>query len=321
MSNNLIAFSISLFIGSAIVMAALFWKNLKDTEKGLEGAARAQLETYKGLIKGLLVLAALPLIFMYLAVSMINQGVRRVLVSCCKCNYYTDEEREYKGWYTKAVADQIENFKTWDHSSVLTYAVYWGFGYVFFNVLASKFTTLFLSWLIERTSTMDLLAVTAIVTGVGMMLFMLPPIPGIPVYLATGIVVVSVGQTSVGLWWSISYACFVSLMIKLLGCLVQQVRSSLSARSDKLVVHLMQNFVAGPNRKLSVSCSASRQVFVKWSVSTPRVFELCVSYFPIQISLRTRSTYSSEDLIGQSPCFVASWAWIPGLSCSEHCQW
>lgn len=223
LSSSLIAFSISLFIGSFIIMAALFWRHLHKSEQKLEDAALAQVETSKDLIKGLLVLSSLPLIFVYLILSIINQKIRRVIVSCCPFLSYTTEEREHRGWFTTAVADQIQDFKTWDHSKVLTYAVYWGNGYVFFNVLASKFTTLFLSWLIEYTSNMSVLTVTLIVSSVGMVLFMLPPIPGIPVYLATGIVIVNVGRTSMGLSWSIAYGCLVSLVIKLLGCVVQQV--------------------------------------------------------------------------------------------------
>ena len=90
------------------------------------------------------------------------------------------------------------------------------------GVLASKFTTVFLSWLIEYTSNMNLALVTIIVVGVGMILFMLPPIPGLPIYLTGGIVLVSVGRESLGLWISIIYACLVSLLLKLFACTVQQ---------------------------------------------------------------------------------------------------
>lgn len=89
-------------------------------------------------------------------------------------------------------------------------------------MLASKLTTVFLSWLIEYTSDMNLLSVTGIVIFVGMILFMLPPIPGLPIYLTGGIVLVSVGKGALGLWGSILYACFISLALKLLACTVQQ---------------------------------------------------------------------------------------------------
>lgn len=89
-------------------------------------------------------------------------------------------------------------------------------------MLASKFTTVFLSGLIQYTSGMNLFAVTGIVVAVGMFLFMLPPIPGLPIYLTGGIVLVSVGRDTLGLWGSIGYACIVSLLLKLFACAVQQ---------------------------------------------------------------------------------------------------
>ena len=69
---------------------------------------------------------------------------------------------------------------------------------------------------------MNIFAVTGIVIGVGMVLFMLPPIPGLPIYLTGGIVLVSVGRSTLGLWGAICYACIVSLLLKLFACAVQQ---------------------------------------------------------------------------------------------------
>jgi len=225
LSNTLIAFAVSMFIGSAIVMSSLFWSAVKnESETDMKGAAQ-QAETYKDVFKGLLILAGLPLLIAYVILSVVNQFIRRIIIAVgCGggCVKYTDEEKEHKGCVTQKVSEQIQDFLHWDHSKVLTYAVYWGFGYIFFNVLASKFTTLFLSWLIEYTAPMNILVVTGIVTFVGMILFLLPPIPGIPIYLTAGIVLVSVGQESLGLWGSIGYACAVSILIKLLACVMQQ---------------------------------------------------------------------------------------------------
>ena len=55
-----------------------------------------------------------------------------------------------------------------------------------------------------------------------MVLFMFPPIPGLPIYLTGGIVLVSVGRESLGLSVSILYACAVSLLLKLFACTIQQ---------------------------------------------------------------------------------------------------
>ena len=69
---------------------------------------------------------------------------------------------------------------------------------------------------------MNIFAVTIIIIAVGMFLFMLPPIPGLPIYLTAGIVLVSVGGETLGLYGAIGYACTVSLLLKLFACAVQQ---------------------------------------------------------------------------------------------------
>ena len=221
LSTIFISFAVSLFIGSAIVMSALYWGALQEQNDVAKAAQQA--ENYRDIFRGLLILAAVPLLVAYVMLSVVNQAVRRCFVACgFSWIDYTEEEKEHKGIVTKKVSDQIEDFKSWDHSKVLVYAVYWGFGYIFFSVLASKFTTLFLSWLIEVTAPMNIMVVTIIVVGVGMILFALPPIPGVPIYLTAGIVLVSVGEDTFGLWGSIAYSSLVSVGIKLLACAMQQ---------------------------------------------------------------------------------------------------
>ena len=81
---------------------------------------------------------------------------------------------------------------------------------------------MFLSWLIESTSEWNVAAVTGVIFAVGMLLFMIPPVPGLLVYLAAGIILVKNGRASMGLVGSIVYTCFVCLILKLTACAVQQ---------------------------------------------------------------------------------------------------
>eukprot|EP00984_Skeletonema_dohrnii_P026864 scaffold16269_cov161-Skeletonema_dohrnii-CCMP3373.AAC.1 len=66
------------------------------------------------------------------------------------------------------------------------------------QVLVAKLTVVFLSWLIEQTSSFGLGAVTAILVGVGVAMFLLPPVPGVPVYLTLGIVLPAQGHETLG---------------------------------------------------------------------------------------------------------------------------
>lgn len=223
LSSSLIAYAIAVSVGASIIFSAVFWNSLvARSADELAASVAKQAKEYMDVFRGLVVLGFSPVVIVYLVVAAVNQFVRRFFIRhCCRKNM-SEAEYNHTGCFTKRVRNQIEDFKLWDHSNVLTIAVYWGIGYVFLNVLAAKLTTVFLSWLIEYTSSMNILAVTGIVTAVGVALFLLPPIPGLPIYLTAGIVLVSVGQERFGLWGAIGYACVVSLALKLIGCAVQQ---------------------------------------------------------------------------------------------------
>ena len=80
-------------------------------------------------------------------------------------------------------------------------------------------------WLV--LSEMNLTPVTFILVGIGLIMFLLPPVPGLPIYLTLGIVIIPVGKKSFGddtggVIISICYAILVSLAIKLLATALQQ---------------------------------------------------------------------------------------------------
>ena len=125
------------------------------------------------------------------------------------------------------------HIQTLSQSKVCTYAIYWGLAFMIMYVLVARFTLVFLSWLIEQTSAMPLGTVTLILVGIGMLMFLLPPVPGVPIYLTLGIVIVPVGRDTLGIFWSILYALGVSLCLKLLACTLQQ----------KMIGGLLQNRV------------------------------------------------------------------------------
>jgi hypothetical protein len=52
--------------------------------------------------------------------------------------------------------------------------------------------------IIEKTASFSLPAVTGIMIAVGMIMFLFPPVPGMPVYLAVGIVISAKGRGLMG---------------------------------------------------------------------------------------------------------------------------
>lgn len=85
---------------------------------------------------------------------------------------------------------------------------------------------------------MDLLTVTGILLGVGVIMFLLPPVPGVPIYLTLGIVIVPIGRdvfpTEYPLVICMAYASLVSLGLKLFATFLQQ----------KMIGGLLKGFVS-----------------------------------------------------------------------------
>ena len=149
LSNSLIAFAISMYIGSAIECALVFWNSLvyHATQENLDGVTQVvapgsnvlikevkkQINRYTDVVRGLVVLAFSPLVLVYLLLSIVNQVVRRFVTRHCLRSRVPDAEYEHNGYFTLAVKSQIDDFFTWNYSKILSYSVYWGVGYVFLS--------------------------------------------------------------------------------------------------------------------------------------------------------------------------------------------
>merc|ERR1712038_1283641 len=189
------------------------------------------------IFRGLLIVTCTPIFLLYVGVSFFIQRIRNI--KCCGYDKPPDNTQSLtnvvgSGWVTIEARRFIREFQAWNKTNVFIYAIYWGIAFMMLYVIVAQFTLVFLSWLIETTQVMPLATVTAILVGVGMTMFLLPPVPGVPIYLTLGIVIIPVGREMMGIFWSICYAMGVSLALKLLACTLQQ----------KLIGGLLQNSVA-----------------------------------------------------------------------------
>lgn len=192
-------------------------------------------------MKGMLISFATPMVTAYLALSFLNQLIRK-----CGLPFSQKLDKskgEHKLWITRNAKAQIIEFKRWDHAKVYTWAIMIGAAYILMNIIGAKFTVLFLSWMKKECQEMQFGVVTAIIVGVGMTLFLLPPVPGVPIYL-TGGLMIPVVATGIGRKCSeedglqkcrdddpslgggipaaVAYTCIISLVIKLCACTLQQ---------------------------------------------------------------------------------------------------
>ena len=145
------------------------------------------------ILKGCFVVTSSPMFGIMLLISCINQLARRCGFSFTKP---LGEDRAY--WVTDAVHKLLARMGAWAWTTVLLYAIYWGMAYISVQVLVSRFTILFLSWLISTCEGMHIFIVTGIIWAVGLFLFLLPPVPGVPIYLTGGILLVASGKEYLG---------------------------------------------------------------------------------------------------------------------------
>lgn len=141
--------------------------------------------------------------------------------------------------------------------------------------------------MIEKTANLGLAAVTAIMAGVGVLMFLLPPVPGVPVYLTLGIVLPAQGHKQFGtslfeqLPSSINILCslFVCTLAGWLGSIGYSVGIGLllklfsSALQQKMIGENLSHYVkvrqfVGINSTLM---KAMRLVLGKDGLSVPKV--------------------------------------------------
>jgi len=88
----------------------------------------------------------------------------------------------------------------------------------------ARLTPVFLQWLVTKIELLKLSVVCVVFYLVGLCLFMLPPVPGVPVYVAAGSIIVARARREPGLtfWPAVVLAWTMSLLLKLHAVALQQ---------------------------------------------------------------------------------------------------
>jgi len=179
-------------------------------------------------MRGLLVLTCLPLVVVYLALQLVRQMVRR----------------ETKGWFvpdtigvdiytstcwTMEGLTVIQELQSWQpRTAIFMSAMYWSLAFFLIYVVGAQFTIVLLSYLLQTltadSNNWSLTTITLILCSIGLGMFLLPPVPGVPIYMTLGMILIPVGQSECGWapWQCILYGLCVSLALKLIACTVQQ---------------------------------------------------------------------------------------------------
>ena len=124
--------------------------------------------------RAIVVLIATPIFLIHLCLNMITQQIRKH--TCIGKNIVNEEEARYT--FTSRTTNLITRISNWEWGSVLVKALWWGVFYFVFFVGVTRFTTVFLSYLNEELASVDFLVTLGIFLGVGVTMFLLPPVPG-----------------------------------------------------------------------------------------------------------------------------------------------
>jgi len=169
-----------------------------------------------------------PVYVVFIVLSLINHFFRLHLTPCAFRQ--TDEDKRL--WVTRICHKQIVAIKNWPWTSVLTKVMLIGIFYFSFSVGVGKLTYIFLSFLNTQLAGLGLGAVTAIFMIIGLLMFLLPPVPGAPVYLVGGVMITGTAweafggenyrQDNTAFWSAGMYTVGLGFLLKYMAIAVQQ---------------------------------------------------------------------------------------------------
>eukprot|EP00916_Digyalum_oweni_P016855 GHVL01027664.1.p1 GENE.GHVL01027664.1~~GHVL01027664.1.p1 ORF type:complete len:792 (+),score=116.07 GHVL01027664.1:53-2428(+) len=133
------------------------------------------------------------------------------------------DEDAYQGYLTSEAHKVYVNLKNWHWTSILSKVLKIGLIFVLIQVGVSKAVTIFLSYINAVLSVLGLWTAIGIFIAVGICMFLLPPVPGVPVYLAGGIVITAatVGN-NLSFVLGIVIASVACLVLKAIAIVLQQ---------------------------------------------------------------------------------------------------
>jgi len=199
----------------------------------------------------------------YVFLSFFTQ-ISRKYFRCTK----TLETNEKRYMFTAHATKVMKDVWRWRWSSVLAKSIYVGIFIFIFVVGVARVATVFLSWLNEALLTISLVTSTAIFWVVGIIMFLLPPVPGVPVYVAGGLILVSAARPSMGFWGANAFTIAICTSLKFTAIVCQQKVFGEYLASSRVSI---RSLVAVN----SIEVRAIRDILSKPGLSIPKVTILC----------------------------------------------
>lgn len=167
--------------------------------------------------KAIILLLVTPFFCLYLIVSLFTQCSRR-LFNCTK----DLEDHEKRQLFTSRANGYLAKVRQWNWTSVFVKSIYLGILFFLLSVGVVRIVTLFLSWLNGELANLSLVVNTFIFIAVGIIMFLNPFIPGVPVYLSGGIILVASARPAMGFWGAVVYVIGICSFLKFTAIVMQQ---------------------------------------------------------------------------------------------------
>jgi len=217
LSNVITAFAmVALGLLVCVLYATLGAENLTTQIKGTPVLGSMMEMRNSDWLKALLVLSACIFFPAFLAASFVNQFVRKMGLG------KTLDESDQNLHLTLFGSKLWTKIANWDWTSILAKGVILGLIYFLMEAVVKRFTMLFLAWLNIQLAPMNIWVISIIVFGVAQVLFAIPVVPGVPAYMACGVIIGAAGETQFGSFaLAMLWGCFVALASKLAACIIQ----------------------------------------------------------------------------------------------------
>lgn len=124
-----------------------------------------------------------------------------------------------ESYLTGRVKSVVLIMMSWDWLA-MTFKLYVFGIFAIVYVLSPRLLNVFLAWLSSLLSSLNFGLIVAMVWLSGMCCFLLPPVPGVPVYIFGGLIVAD--QCPAGFWPGVAICIVLSFFMKLCACAMQQ---------------------------------------------------------------------------------------------------
>ena len=243
--------------------------------------------------KGMVIALTLPILPAFLLLSACIRQARIFGLSMASTKRDADAEFNY---FTAAGWGMLKWLFS-DVTAVFTWTAYIAMFYFICDVGVGKGAVLFLGWMISimKDYSPAVVLVCFVLLGVGM--FLLPPVPGPPVYLTGGVLLVGSMEDSMGFWGAPLACVFVCWFVKLLSCTLQQ-----KWFGESLGGYVGVRYTVGIN---SVQMRAIRYCLMQPGLSPAKVAILCGGPdWPTSVLCGILRVPLYESVLGTSPVLV-----------------